>query len=75
MRYRGSFKGAIRVPSRSSWFLFNDLVSPSIPRQSLKSVSFLFSIPTASTSSFVVRLPLKKSKGAQGRIDKFSSRF
>ena len=47
---RGSFEGAIRIPSRASSFLFNDLVFLRIPRKSLKFHSALFSIPTAPTN-------------------------
>jgi hypothetical protein len=49
-KMRGSFEGAIRIPLRSSLFLFNDLVFLRIPRKSLKFHSSLFSIPTAPTN-------------------------
>jgi hypothetical protein len=44
---RGSFEGAIRIPLRSSSFLFNDLGFLAIPRKSLKFLMLLFSIPIA----------------------------
>jgi hypothetical protein len=46
-RKRGSLKGAVKVPLRVSSFLFNALAFRSTPRKSLKSLSLLFSIPTA----------------------------
>jgi hypothetical protein len=46
-RRRGSFEGAIRMPLRSSLFLFNDLVFLRIPRKSLKFLTSLFSLPTS----------------------------
>jgi hypothetical protein len=46
---RGSFEGAIRIPLRALLFLFNDLAFPRIPRNSLKFLRSLFSIPTAPT--------------------------
>ena len=46
---RGSFKGAIRSRLRSLSFFFNDLLFLRISFKSLKSLAFLFSIPTAPT--------------------------
>jgi hypothetical protein len=44
---RGSFEGAIKIPFRSSLFLFNDLEFLRIPHKSLKFRPLLFSIPTS----------------------------
>ena len=48
---RESFEGAIRIPSRASSFLFNDLEFLRIPRKSLQFLASLFSIPTTPASS------------------------
>jgi hypothetical protein len=53
---RGSFKGAIRSPLRFLLFLFNDLLFLRISFKSLKSLAFLFSIPTAPTNNFLIFL-------------------
>jgi hypothetical protein len=45
---RGSFEGAIRISFHSLSFLFNDLAFLDIPRKSLKFLTLLFSLPTAS---------------------------
>ena len=51
---RGSFKGAIPVPSYSPSFLFNVFALLHIPCKPLKSLPLLFSIPTAPTNiSFI----------------------
>jgi hypothetical protein len=47
---RGSFEGAIRIPLHALSFLFNDLAFLVIPRKSLKFLTLLFSVPTASAS-------------------------
>lgn len=55
VKYRGSFKGAIRISLHSLMLSFNYLACPQIPRKSLKFLSLLFSTPTAPTS-FLIHL-------------------
>jgi hypothetical protein len=44
-------KGPIRIPLHSQLFLFNALAFPSIPSESLKFRTVVFSIPTAPTKT------------------------
>jgi hypothetical protein len=53
----GSIKGAIRIPLRSSPFLFNDVALRRVPCKSIESLLLLFSTPTAPTNvSYNLRL-------------------
>jgi hypothetical protein len=47
---RGAIKGPIRIPLHSPLFLFSALAFPSIPSNSLKFRTVVFSIPTAPTN-------------------------
>ena len=44
----------MRIPLRSSPFLFNDLALRRVPRKSINSLPLLFSIATAPTNIFLI---------------------
>jgi hypothetical protein len=65
----GSIKGAIRIPLRSSPFLFNDVALRRVPCKSIESLLLLFSIPTAPTNHPSGRWALSKNtRGQKGQI-------